>query len=108
VSVHGGKMKVQIKSFSSHQTSKVIALAFALFTIPFSIMGVIGFFVAPEMKTSTGESIPNFPFLIFALAPLLYGFMFYIMNRLMCFGYNFIAKRVGGIEFETVESDNEH
>ena len=30
------------------------------------------------------------------------------MNRLMCFGYNFIAKRVGGIEFETVESDNEH
>ena len=100
-------MKIEIKSFSSHKTSKIISLMFAVLTLPFAVMGVFGFFFAPELKTHDGETMPNFPFLFFAFAPIFYGLMFYVMNRLMLFVYNRLAKRIGGIEFEAFQSDNE-
>lgn len=100
-------MKIEIKSFSSHKTSKIIALMFAALTLPFAVIGILGFVFAPELKTHDGETMPNFPFLFFALAPILYGIMFYVMNRLMLFVYNRLAKRVGGIEFEAFQSHNE-
>ena len=59
--------------------------------------------MTPEMETNNGEQIPNFPFLFFALAPLFYGVMFYFMQRLFCWAYNIVAKKVGGFEFETSE-----
>jgi len=59
--------------------------------------------MAPELKTDSGEVMPNFPFLFFALAPLFYGVMFYFMQRIFCWDYNFVAKKVGGFEFETNE-----
>ncbi|KTF16110.1 hypothetical protein [Pseudoalteromonas sp. H105] len=99
-------MKIEIKSFSSHKTSKIISLMFAVLTLPFALMGFLGFFFAPELKTSDGETMPNFPFLFFTFAPIFYGLMFYIMNRTILFIYNQLAKRIGGIEFETSQSDN--
>jgi hypothetical protein len=99
-------MKIEIKSFSSHKTSKILALMFAVLTIPFMLVGILGFLFAPEIKTHDGETLPNFPFLFFALAPLFYGVMFYFMNRVMLFIYNKLAKRVGGIEFEAYEIDS--
>lgn len=96
-------MKIQIKNISGHQTSKVFALTFAILMLPFSLMSVFFFFMMPEMETGNGEVMPNFPFLFFALAPVFYGVMFYFMQRLFCWAYNIVAKRVGGFEFETDE-----
>jgi hypothetical protein len=92
-------MKIQIKNVSSHQSSKVLSLMFAFMTLPFAIVGVIGFIFAPESP----DGMSNVPFLFFVFAPVLYGLMGYVFNRLFCFVYNFISKRVGGIEFVTEE-----
>jgi hypothetical protein len=59
--------------------------------------------MAPDLKTENGETVTNFPFLFFALAPLFYGVMFYFMQRVFCWAYNLVAKKVGGFEFETNE-----
>lgn len=104
--VQGRKVKIEIKSFSSHKTSKIISLIFAVLTIPFALIGFLGFLFAPELKTSDGESMPNFPFLFFSFAPIFYGLMVYLMNRTIIFIYNQLAKRIGGIEFEMSQSDN--
>ena len=96
-------MKVQITNISGHQTSKVLAITFAILMLPFSFIAIFFFFMTPEMETNNGEQIPNFPFLFFALAPLFYGVMFYFMQRLFCWAYNIVAKKVGGFEFETSE-----
>lgn len=96
-------MKVQIKSISGHQTSKVIAICFALFTTPFALIGGVGFFAAPTINTVTGDPIPSFPWLFFAFAPIFYGLMAYFFNRIGIWCYNHLAKRVGGIEYEVVE-----
>lgn len=100
---YGSSMKVQIKNISGHQTSKVFALTFAILMIPFSFISVFFFFMAPDLKTESGETVTNFPFLFFALAPLFYGVMFYFMQRVFCWAYNLVAKKVGGFEFETNE-----
>ncbi|WP_111980023.1 hypothetical protein [Algibacillus agarilyticus] len=96
-------MKIQIKSFSSHQSSKIIALTFFVLMLPFSVISILFFFLAPEVGTSNGDTMPSFPFLFFAFAPIFYGVMFYLMQRLFFFVYNRLAKKFGGFEFETSE-----
>ena len=49
---------------------------FAVLTLPFTLMGFLGFFFAPELKTSDGETMPNFPFLFFTFAPIFMGLCF--------------------------------
>ena len=98
---------MEINTFSSHKTSKILALMFAALMLPFTIMGILGFLLALEMKKQDGESVPDFPFLFFAFAPVFYGVMFYLMNRVMLFINNRLAKRVGDNEFETVQVDDE-
>ncbi|KID56602.1 hypothetical protein JF50_11745 [Pseudoalteromonas luteoviolacea] len=96
-------MKVQITSISGHQTSKVFAITIAVLMLPMSFLPLFFFFLDPGLQTSDGEQISNFPFLFFALAPILYGVMFYFMQRIFCWAYNLVAKKVGGFEFETSE-----
>jgi hypothetical protein len=100
---YGSQMKVQIKNISGHQTSKVFALTFAILMLPFSFIAIFFFFMAPGFETPNGESMPSFPFLFFALAPIFYGVMFYFMQRIFCWAYNIVAKKFGGFEFETNE-----
>ncbi|ALU42307.1 hypothetical protein [Pseudoalteromonas rubra] len=96
-------MKIQITNISGHQTSKVFAITLVILMLPFSFISIFFFFMTPEMKTNNGEQIPSFSFLFFAFAPLFYGVMFYFMQRLFCWVYNLVAKKVGGFEFETSE-----
>ena len=92
-------MKIQIKNVSSHQTSKVFAIMFSFMALPFAFIGIFSFLFAPT--PSSGMS--NFPFLLFAFAPIFYGLIGYLFNRLFCLIYNFISKRFGGIEFVAEE-----
>lgn len=88
---------------SGHQTSKVFALLYVLLTIPFAIIGILGFIFADPTVMQNGQPAPKFPWLFFAFAPLFYGGMGYIFTRLGCFAYNIIANRFGGIEFTIKE-----
>ena len=99
-------IKKQISNISGHQTSKVFALLYVLFTIPFAFIGVLGFMFASPMEMSNGEIAPQFPWLFFAFAPVFYGVAGYIFTRLGCVAYNFIAQRFGGIEFTVTEHEN--
>lgn len=91
-------MKYQIKSLSGHQSAKVMALLFILLTIPFSLFGIIGFFVVGPITTHDGAEV-SFPWLLLTFAPIFYGGMNYAFGRFLIWAYNFTAKFAGGIEF---------
>ena len=99
-------IRKQILNISGHQTSKVFALLYVLFTIPFAFIGIMGFLFGGLAEMPNGQPDTQFPWLFFVFAPLLYGVMGYIFTRLGCAAYNFIAKRFGGIEFTVTENEN--
>ena len=84
---------MQIKHFSVHQTSKVVALAYFCLTLV-----LVPVFVVMMLNVRGPEKW------FFVLAPLVYALIGYVFTALACFIYNFLAKRVGGIEFTVVES----
>lgn len=87
-------MKQQIARFSPHQNGKVIAILMAvgalIFMVPFMLLAV---------ASAPAEARP--PLLFFLGMPVLYLVMGYVMVALGCLLYNFLYKRIGGIEFET-------
>lgn len=93
-------MKQQIKRFSIHQNVKVASVLMAvsslIFVIPFSLV---------TMAMSPAESKP--PILFFVIMPLGYLVMGYIVTVVGCALYNFMFKRIGGIEFETTGDRSE-
>lgn len=99
-------MKKQISNISGHQTSKVFAMLYVLFTAPFAVLGILGFIFASPMEMANGQPAPHFPWLFLAFAPLIYGAIGYVFSRIGCVAYNFIAKRFGGIEFTVTEIEN--
>jgi len=99
-------VKKQISNISGHQTSKVFALLYLIFTIPFTFIGIIGFIASGPMEMSNGQMAPQFPWLFFAFAPIFYAVGGYIFTRIGCAAYNFIARKIGGIEFTVNEIEN--
>jgi hypothetical protein len=87
-------MKTQITHVSIHQTSKVFALlyfCFSLLAVPIGIVMIAG---GPQ---GLGMGV----FLIFT--PVIYGVMGYLGSAVFGLLYNFLAARVGGIEFERID-----
>lgn len=83
-------MKLQIKHFSIHQTSKVLTIcyvAIGLLFIPFGVLMIIG-----------GQTVAG---IIYVLMPLIYAVLGYPLAAAMCWVYNLVAKATGGIEFTT-------
>lgn len=91
-------MKQQIARFSPHQNGKVFAILMALgalvFMMPFMLFA---FATAPVAARP--------PMLFFLAMPILYLVMGYVMVAIGCALYNFMYKRIGGIEFETRAPD---
>lgn len=97
-------MKVQVKSFSTHQTAKVFAILMALtsllFVIPFSLMSML----APTPIDPNGNEVAFRSFsMVFLIMPIFQGLMGYVMMRVGMWMYNKISPRTGGIEFELEE-----
>ena len=92
--IRGGPMR-QIKSFGVLQTSKVMGAVY--FSLGLLIM--MFFFalamIAPHPRSHAPRSL-----VMFLFAPVLYGVAGFIGTAIMCWLYNAIAKRIGGIEFE--------
>ncbi|MCB1118575.1 MAG: hypothetical protein KDK65_01300 [Chlamydiia bacterium] len=81
-------MKQQIQHISTHQSSKVISLIFlllsAIIAVPFGIGSLV-----------IGEYAAGFAFF---LMPFIYFAFNYIINIVVFFLYNFVAKHFGGFE----------
>jgi hypothetical protein len=83
----------QIKSFGVLQTSKVIAALYFALGLCFAVVVLI-------ISAATGRG-PRHAGLVFLVgAPIFYGAVGFVLAALLCWLYNAIAKRIGGIEIE--------
>lgn len=96
-------MKKQIKRLSPHQNAKVFSILMAVAVIPFLIPMFLMVIFGPQPVDAQGNPIDGFPRFIFILFPLFYLVFGYISVAIGCAIYNFLAKRIGGFEFETAE-----
>ena len=87
-------MKKQITHISVVQTSKVVALLYAIMSLIYTIIGV--FMVA------FGSKPIKIMGMVYVFMPILMLILGFLLMLLCCWLYNVVAKRVGGIEF-TVE-----
>ncbi len=90
-------MKSRIARVSVHQTSKTLALIYALIALIMMPFGIAFSLIEP-----VDESLPAILWLFF---PFIYGALAYVAFALMIMIYNFIAKRWGGVEFQTESVD---
>jgi hypothetical protein len=87
-------MKKQIKSVSLVQNAKMVAVLYALMSLPFlAILYAVGGFVnQPGLSLVSG--------LFFVLIYVVSGFVFALIGGWIC---NLVASTVGGFEFTTAE-----
>jgi hypothetical protein len=82
----------QIKSFGVLQTAKVMG---ALYFFLGVFVVVLVFLAASTRSAHFHRSL-----LMMVLAPVFYGIAGFIFTAAICWLYNAIARRIGGIEFE--------
>jgi hypothetical protein len=87
-------MKKQITRISVVQTSKVVALLYAIMSLLYTIIGVFMVVFGSHKVKMLGMVYVFMPILMLALG--------FLLTLLGCWLYNVVAKWVGGIEF-TVE-----
>lgn len=90
-------MKVHIEKFPVHQNAKVFAVLMALSSLFF----VIPFMLLASMTAPEG-AFPLFMVIVFPLMYLVFG---YLMVAVGCWLYNWIARHIGGLEFESRSTD---
>jgi Zn-dependent protease with chaperone function len=91
-------MKIQIKRFTPHQNAKVFAVLMAVGSLIF----VVPFMVIASIASPKGSGPPLFMLVIFPIAYLVMG---YITVAFSAWLYNFMYQYIGGLEFESGESD---
>ena len=88
-------MKKQITHISPHQTSKIMAVLYVIFTLPFMVVGIFTLLFSDSPESSFS--------LFFIAAPIIYGVLGYVFTILGCWIYNFVAKRLCGFEFTAAD-----
>ena len=88
-------MRKQITNISPLQTAKVLAVLYFVITLPFLLLMLV-------MPGSKQPFISSF-LLVMPFFYALFGFLFTLFGAWV---YNFVAKRVGGIEFTTQEVED--
>ena len=82
----------QIERFSPHQNAKVFAVLMAISSLVFLIP-----FIGIAVLTTPAHMRP--PVWLFAMMPLFYLVIGYIMVIVGCWFYNIMFRFIGGIEF---------
>jgi protein-S-isoprenylcysteine O-methyltransferase Ste14 len=83
-------MVQRLSRFSVGQTAKVLGLLYGLMGLIF-----LPFFLIPTMLSRDGAGFS--PWLALSI-PILYGVFGFIFTAVGCALYNWVARRVGGIE----------
>lgn len=89
-------MKKEIRSIDGKQTAKVVAITGALFSLIFTLVGVILFLIG----LIDDNEFMKLGALSYILMPLWYLILVYIFSRLVYWLYNKVAARVGGAVIE--------
>jgi hypothetical protein len=89
-------VKIQIKNVSILQTSKVIAILYAVFGLLFIPCGCI-FTLIGAGSDEPGLTISGIVYIFFPIIYLVFGF---IGTAILAWVYNLLSDRTGGIEFE--------
>ena len=97
-------MKVQIARFSPHQNAKVFSVLMALGSLLFVVPMFIAFSFMPTGVDARGNPVEPPPAFLAFLFPFVYLIMGYIMVAVGCWFYNFMAKYLGGFEYEARDS----
>jgi hypothetical protein len=88
-------MKKRVAKISIGQTSKVIAIVYAILASPISLWGLVRLFsTASSSEVSPGWLI---------VSPFIYGACSYVLAVVTCLIYNLVARIVGGVEFSIGE-----
>lgn len=97
-------MKKQIIRFSPHQNAKVFAILMTVSSLVFFVP-IIGIQMA-TMPSHDGQGNPiDFPYMMFAIFPVFYLVFGYISVAIGCWIYNKLSPKIGGIEYEAVETN---
>jgi len=87
----------QIKSFNVLQTAKVMGAIYFALGLAFLV-----FIVFPASIAHKGPGHRGL--LLAVLSPFIYGVFGFVFTAIVCWLYNIIAQRLGGIEVELVDS----
>jgi apolipoprotein N-acyltransferase len=88
-------MTQRIYRLSPHQNGKVMGILWATVSLTFMVMLAVFFWTIP-----TREGVEPMPVWFLIVLPLFYFVMTYLMTALMCWVYNLLFSRSGGLEFE--------
>jgi hypothetical protein len=87
----------QIKSINVMQTAKVMGAVYFVLGLAVAL-----FIILPVSMARRGPAHGHF--FMAALAPFMYGALVFVLSAFLCWVYNLIAERLGGIEVEVIES----
>jgi hypothetical protein len=87
----------QIKSFNVLQTAKVMGAIYFALGLALALLIIL-----PISMVRRGPTHGRF-FLV-VLSPIFYGVLGFICTAVVCWLYNFIAERLGGIEVDVIDS----
>ena len=88
-------MKTQITKVSIYQNAKFLAVMILPFSLIYTVIGIFLLFSAPEYMMTTA--------IIFIFAPIWFSLMYVVTVTIIAVIYNFLASKIGGIEFELTE-----
>lgn len=87
-------MKKQISNISPLQTAKILAVIYFVIALPFLLL----------MLVMPGPKPPFFSGLLLVM-PFFYALSGFLFTLFGAWVYNFVAKRIGGIEFTVRDAD---
>ena len=88
-------MKTQITKVSIYQNAKFLAVFALPIGLIYTVIGIFLLFSAPEYMMTTA--------IIFIFAPIWFSLMYVVTITVSAMIYNFLASKIGGIEFELTE-----
>ncbi|OIR21881.1 MAG: hypothetical protein BET99_05610 [Marine Group III euryarchaeote CG-Epi2] len=88
-------MRVQVSRISIYQNAKFLAVIYMPIGLIYSLIGIVFLLRGGDYFRLTG--------FIFLLSPIWISGLIFIIHVIMATIYNFIASKIGGVEFELTE-----
>jgi len=88
-------MLTQVTNISIYQNGKFLAVLYFPIGLIYTLIGILFLLMGSDVLRITG--------IIFIFAPLWLSGMVFVFHAIMASIYNYLASKIGGIEFELTE-----